>query len=69
MRLVLAAGLSMPVEVTVDHWWRPFPDALPRRAVLWAGVGILGVRLAAFRLPRLRRAPARPSPWVLAWWC
>ncbi len=52
--LVLAAGLSVLVQVSVDDWWQPFPDSLPHDVTFWIGLGLLGVCLAAFRLPALR---------------
>ncbi|MGK5626860.1 alpha/beta hydrolase [Streptomyces sp. URMC 123] len=52
--VVLAGVLTLLLKVTVEDWWQPFPDELPLEVVVWLGVAILGVCLAAFRLPRLR---------------
>ncbi|MDH6577162.1 alpha/beta hydrolase-fold protein [Kitasatospora sp. MAP5-34] len=52
--LLLAAGLTVLLQVAVDDWWQPFPDSLPRQVTGWIGVGILGLGLAAVRLPGLR---------------
>src|SRR5216683_2585648 len=42
------------VGLVVDKWWRPFPDDLPTDVLLWIGVGILGLALAAARFSTLR---------------
>lgn len=54
--LLLAGGLTVLLQYVVEDWWQPFPDRLPHRVTGWIGVGILGLLLAAFRLPgpRLR---------------
>ncbi|WP_371497301.1 alpha/beta hydrolase-fold protein [Kitasatospora sp. NBC_00374] len=52
--VLVAAAASALVVHTVDAWWRPFPDDLPREVAVWIGVALLGLALAAFRLPPLR---------------
>ena len=54
--LVLSANLALGI-------WKPFPDPLPARILCWAGVGVLGLVLAAANLAmpvddgrRIRRA-------------
>ncbi|MEV4614025.1 alpha/beta hydrolase-fold protein [Kitasatospora sp. NPDC049258] len=53
--VVLAVLLTLLVVYAVDDWWKPFPDALPRDVTVWIGVALLGLCLAGFRLPPLRR--------------
>ncbi|MBS2532018.1 hypothetical protein KGQ20_04475 [Catenulispora sp. NF23] len=53
--------LTAILGVIVDRWWQPFPEGLPTEVLLWMGVAILGVTVAAMRLPTLswgRRAGA-----------
>ncbi len=52
--VLLAGVLSVLLVYTVDDWWQPLPDPLPRRVDLWIGLGVLGLLLAAFRLPGAR---------------
>ncbi|MFJ8044920.1 alpha/beta hydrolase [Kitasatospora sp. NPDC096147] len=52
--VVLAAALSVLLKYAVDDWWQPLPDGLPRPTLYWISVAILGVCLAAFRMPPLR---------------
>lgn len=61
--IALGAGavLTAILGVIVDRWWKPFPEGLPTEVLLWMGMAILGVTLAAMRLPSLswaRRAAA-----------
>ncbi|MBT2384946.1 esterase family protein [Streptomyces sp. ISL-11] len=51
--LLLAAVLTWLLRTAVDDWLQPFPDPLPTAVVLWAGVAVLGVCLAIFRMPTL----------------
>ncbi|MEV4868196.1 alpha/beta hydrolase-fold protein [Streptomyces syringium] len=59
--VVLAVLLTWLLQVAVDDWLQVFPDPLPTDVVLWAGVAVLGITLAAFRLPLLR-----PRLWLPA---
>ncbi|MGI5532101.1 hypothetical protein ACQEVX_33415 [Streptomyces syringium] len=59
--VVLAVLLTWLLRVAVDDWLQVFPDPLPTDVVLWAGVAVLGITLAAFRLPLLR-----PRLWLPA---
>lgn len=52
--VLLAAALTVLLRLVVDDWWVPFPDGLPRPTLLWIGVAILGLCLAALRMPPLR---------------
>lgn len=52
--VLLAAVLTWLLRTAVDDWWQPFPDPLPTDVVIWAGIAVLGVCLAAFRIPLLR---------------
>ncbi|MFJ9522167.1 alpha/beta hydrolase [Kitasatospora sp. NPDC101801] len=52
--VVLAAALTVLLRFVVDDWWVPFPEGLPRASLFWIGVAVLGLCLAAFRLPPLR---------------
>ncbi len=63
--VLLAAALTVLLVYAVDHWWRPFPDRLPRTVTVWIGVAVLGLTLAAFRLPALRW-PGRAAALVAA---
>ncbi|GAA1242784.1 alpha/beta hydrolase-fold protein [Kitasatospora nipponensis] len=53
--VVLALAATVLLHYAVDSWWQPFPEGLPRRVLFWIGIGLLGVLLALFRLPPLRR--------------
>ncbi|MDH6131222.1 S-formylglutathione hydrolase FrmB [Kitasatospora sp. MAA4] len=55
LAVALGAASAVLLQVAVDDWWQPLPDRLPHRVTLWAGVGVLGVCLAAFRIPGARR--------------
>ncbi|PSJ27799.1 esterase [Streptosporangium nondiastaticum] len=52
--VLLAAAATWLLRTAVDDWWQPFPDPLPTGVVVWAGIAVLGVCLAAFRIPLLR---------------
>ncbi|MEU8546441.1 alpha/beta hydrolase-fold protein [Streptomyces roseoverticillatus] len=52
--VLLAAAATWLLRTAVDDWWQPFPDPLPTGVVAWAGIAVLGVCLAAFRIPLLR---------------
>ncbi|MFD0572113.1 alpha/beta hydrolase-fold protein [Kitasatospora gansuensis] len=52
--VVLAAALTVLLRFVVDDWWVPFPDGLPRPTLFWIGVAVLGLCLAALRMPPLR---------------
>ncbi|WP_424889408.1 alpha/beta hydrolase [Streptomyces sp. XH2] len=52
--VLLAAAATWLLRTAVDDWWQPFPDPLPTGVVVWAGIAVLGVCLAAFRVPLLR---------------
>ncbi|MCF3101705.1 esterase [Streptomyces roseoverticillatus] len=52
--VLLAGASTWLLRTAVDDWWQPFPDPLPTGVVLWAGIAVLGVCLAAFRIPLLR---------------
>ncbi|GGX86664.1 alpha/beta hydrolase [Streptomyces hiroshimensis] len=54
LAVLLAAVLTWLLRTAVDDWWQPFPDPLPLSVVIWAGIAVLGVCLAAFRIPLLR---------------
>ncbi|QLE75509.1 esterase [Streptomyces rectiverticillatus] len=54
LAVLLAAVLTWLLRTAVDDWWQPFPDPLPLNVVIWAGIAVLGVCLAAFRIPLLR---------------
>ncbi|MCD9194262.1 alpha/beta hydrolase [Streptomyces albireticuli] len=54
LAVLLAAVLTWLLRTAVDDWWQPFPDPLPTDVVIWAGIAVLGVCLAAFRIPLLR---------------
>lgn len=59
--LGVCAVLVGLVEVAVDWWWRPFPDRIPVNNLVWVWAGLVGLVLAAARMPRLgwwRRAGA-----------
>lgn len=54
---VVVAGsalLVVAVKLVVDHWWKPFPDPLPMVPMLWLGVAVAALGLAATRFPALR---------------
>lgn len=57
-----AAGTALVVDVL----WRPFPDPLPLRSLLWLGLTVAAVSLAVLRIrsspPRPRRVAARLLP-------
>ncbi|MFD0385265.1 alpha/beta hydrolase [Streptomyces stramineus] len=59
--VVLAALITWLLRTAVDDWLELFPDPLPTDVVLWAGVAVLGLCLAAFRIPLLR-----PRLWLPA---
>ncbi len=42
------------LDIVVDDVWRPFPDHLPVSNLVWGGVGLLGVGIAAGRFAGLR---------------
>ncbi|WP_441245885.1 alpha/beta hydrolase [Kitasatospora sp. McL0602] len=52
--VVIAAALATLIQIAVDDWWQVLPDGLPYEVTGWLGVGILGLCLAAFRMPTLR---------------
>ncbi|MGW0734966.1 alpha/beta hydrolase [Streptomyces sp. NPDC002851] len=52
--LVAAALLTLLVKIWVNDWWKPFPDELPFEVLVWTGVLLLGLILAALRMPSLR---------------
>ncbi|MFC5146896.1 alpha/beta hydrolase [Streptomyces aureoversilis] len=54
LAVLLAAVLTWLLRTAVDDWWQPFPDPLPLNVVIWAGIAVLGICLAAFRIPLLR---------------
>ncbi|ARZ72059.1 hypothetical protein SMD11_6483 [Streptomyces albireticuli] len=54
LAVLLAAVLTWLLRTAVDDWWQPFPDPLPTDVVIWAGIAVLGVCLAVFRIPLLR---------------
>ncbi|MEY9894914.1 enterochelin esterase-like enzyme [Catenulispora sp. MAP12-49] len=45
----VGAVLTAVLGVVVDRWWRPFPEGLPTEVLLWLGVAILGLAVAALR--------------------
>ncbi|GAA3283447.1 esterase [Dactylosporangium vinaceum] len=47
----VAATLALTGGYVVDRVWRPFPDALPTMVLVWAGLGLAGVALAALWWP------------------
>ncbi len=51
--VVLAAALTVLLRFVVDDWWTPFPEGLPRPTLFWIAVAILGLCLAALRMPPL----------------
>ncbi|GAA4850977.1 alpha/beta hydrolase [Kitasatospora terrestris] len=51
--VVAAAALTVLVVVWVDEWWHPFPEDLPGDVVFWIAVALLGLCLAAVRMPVL----------------
>ncbi|WP_018348127.1 alpha/beta hydrolase [Longispora albida] len=65
LRIVLPAALgsaavAVAVKYIVDRVWRPFPDPLPWAVVLWIGVLLLALTIAAARrrmLPLLAVVP------------
>ncbi|WP_032374041.1 alpha/beta hydrolase [Rhodococcoides fascians] len=52
--LLIGAGVSAILMVSVNVLWRPFPDPLPAVAVLWTGLGAAAVAMAVLRSARLR---------------
>ncbi|WP_099896980.1 alpha/beta hydrolase family protein [Streptomyces sp. TLI_171] len=55
LAVLVAAALTALIVVAVDHWWHPFPEDLPNDVVRWIAIALLGLCLAAVRLPVLRR--------------
>ncbi|MGW4243015.1 alpha/beta hydrolase [Nocardia sp. NPDC004722] len=50
--LGLAAALA--VHIVVEHWWRPFPDAIPPPVYLWFGFAVWAVGLLPIRITHSR---------------
>ncbi len=67
LAVLLAALITWLLQVAVDDWLELFPDPLPTGVVVWAGVAVLGLCLAAFRIPLLR--PRHRAGAVLAALC
>ncbi|MFI6446106.1 alpha/beta hydrolase [Kitasatospora sp. NPDC050543] len=55
LAVLLAAALTVALQLIVDDWWHPFAEGLPHPVTFWIGVAILGLCLAGFRMP--------PLPW------
>ncbi|WP_035795368.1 alpha/beta hydrolase [Kitasatospora mediocidica] len=51
--VVLTGVGTLLLHWWIDDWWQPFAEPLPRKVWFWIGVGLLGVLLAAFRIPAL----------------
>ncbi|GAA1384452.1 alpha/beta hydrolase-fold protein [Kitasatospora putterlickiae] len=49
--LLVAATLSLLLDVVVDGWWHPFPEGTPRYVTWWIAVALLGLSLVGFRMP------------------
>ena len=52
--LLIGAGVSAILMVSIDVLWRPFPDPLPVVAVLWTGLGAAALAMALLRPARVR---------------
>ncbi len=69
--VVAAAVCTALTGWVVNSWWRPFPDPLPLRVLLWAGFALAGLGLAGATLwtrppaSRRRRLAAVPLLVVL----
>ncbi|MFI5913199.1 alpha/beta hydrolase-fold protein [Dactylosporangium sp. NPDC051541] len=50
----VAATLALTAGYLVDRVWRPFPDRLPTMVLVWAGLGLAAVGLAALWWPGSR---------------
>lgn len=54
--LGLGSAAAVLLALIVNLWWRPFPDPLPSVSLLWAGLAVTAVVLAAARTARRARS-------------
>ena len=55
--VILGLTVAALVVLTVDVWWRPFPDPLPRVVPVWVGLAVTALVLAVLRpVPARRKA-------------
>lgn len=69
LAVAIGALCAAVVAVAVNVVWRPFPDPLPARSLVWTALGVAAVALAVLRIrsaPRPRTVRARVLPVVAA---